>query len=39
MSTQLTPEQRKQRTELIVKVAGLLGVCIVLAPLGRGAPN
>ena len=33
MSTQLTPEQRKQRTELIVKVAGLLGVCIVLAPL------
>ena len=33
MSTQLTPEQRKQRTELIVKVAGLLGVCLVLGPL------
>lgn len=33
MSTQLTPEQRKERTELIVKVAGLLGVCLVLGPL------
>ena len=33
MNSELTPEQRKQRTELIVKVAGLLGVCIVLGPL------
>jgi hypothetical protein len=33
MNTQLTPEQRKERTELIVKVAGLLGVCIILGPL------
>jgi hypothetical protein len=33
MNKELTPEQRKQRTELVVKVAGLLGVCLVLAPL------
>lgn len=33
MSSNLTPEQRKQRTELIVKVIGLLGVCLVLGPL------
>lgn len=29
----MTPEQRKERTELIVKVVGLLGVCLVLGPL------
>jgi hypothetical protein len=33
MNTQLTPEQKKQRTELIIKVVGLLGVCILLGPL------
>lgn len=33
MNTQLTPEQRKQRTELIVKVVGLLGVCLILGPM------
>jgi len=33
MNSELTPEQRKQRTELIVKVIGLLGVCLVLGPL------
>lgn len=33
MNTQLTPEQRKQRTETIVKVVGLLGICLVLGPL------
>jgi len=33
MNTPLTPEQRKQRTELAVKIVGLLGVCIVLGPL------
>ena len=33
MNTQLTPEQRKERTELAVKIVGLLGVCLVLGPL------
>jgi len=33
MASELTPEQRKQRTELIVKIVGLLGVCLVLGPL------
>jgi hypothetical protein len=33
LKTQLSPEQRKERTELAVKVAGLLGVCLVLGPL------
>lgn len=33
MNSELTPEQRKQRTELIVKIAGLLGVCLILGPL------
>ena len=33
MSNQVTPEQKKQRTELIIKVVGLLGVCLILGPL------
>jgi hypothetical protein len=33
MNSNLTPEQRKQRTELVIKVVGLLGVCLVLGPL------
>jgi hypothetical protein len=32
MSQNLTPEQRKQRTELIVKSVGLLGLCLILGP-------
>lgn len=33
MNSNLTPEQRKQRTELVIKVVGLLGVCLILGPL------
>lgn len=33
MSKELTTEQKKQRTELVIKVVGLLGVCLVLGPL------
>jgi hypothetical protein len=33
MNSNLTPEQRKQRTELAVKIVGLLGICLVLGPL------
>jgi len=33
MNSNLTPEQRKQRTETIVKGLGLLGICIILGPL------
>src|ERR1035437_1881192 len=32
MSTQLTPEQRKQRTETLIKIAGVGGVALLIGP-------
>ena len=32
MSKNLTPEQRKKRTEMLVKIVGLLGISLVLGP-------
>ena len=33
MATQLTPEQRKQRIETIVKVLSVAGLCLILGPV------
>jgi hypothetical protein len=33
MATQLTPEQRKQRIETIVKILSVAGLCLILGPV------
>ena len=37
MSKNLTPEQRKKRTEMLVKIAGLLGISLVLGSATQAA--